>query len=98
MADGKPKFDVVVLVLVIGVMVGGFWMVGSSAGDKMETIETRISHVHEGVQGIAMQVADLQNEMNAIKASAKAAAAAPAAAPAAASAPTAAAAAPAKKK
>jgi hypothetical protein len=69
--------DVVVLVLMLGVLVGGFWMVGTSSGEKMEVLETRMSHVDNGLKGLAQQLVDIQQSVNDLKMAAGAKPAAP---------------------
>ncbi len=76
--DSKPKVDVIVLVLVLGVMVGGFMMVGKTVDDKAEGLEIRMSHVMDSVKGVALQVAELQHTVNTAHKAAAAAVAEPA--------------------
>ena len=97
MSEGKVfKLDVIMIVLLIGVVIAGFWMTGAAMDAQMGVLEQKIDVVQVQTKGTMQAVADVHDLLRQMKAptAAPAAAPAPAPAPAKAAAP---AAAPAKK-
>jgi outer membrane murein-binding lipoprotein Lpp len=95
MSEGKVlKLDVIMIVILIGVVLAGFWMTGTAMDAQMGVLEQKIDVVQTQTKGTMQAVADLHDAIRAMKAPAVA----PAPAPAPAAAPAKAAPAPAPAK
>jgi len=84
MSEGKAfNLDVVMIILLMGVVLAGFWMSGTAMDAQMGVLEQKIDVVQTEAKGARKAIA----EIHALLRQAKAASAAPATAPAPAAAP-----------
>jgi hypothetical protein len=85
MAEGKTaKLDVILIVVLLAVMVGGFWMTGSAMHERTEVINQKVEVVQSQTKETLDVILDVQRALREVKGGqAAAAAAAPAAAVAA---------------
>jgi uncharacterized protein YdgA (DUF945 family) len=74
---GKLKLDIVLIIALLAVMVGGFWMTGSALDERIEALDQKIQVVDTRVKEVMDKLIDVQNMVHAQK---TAAAVAPAAA------------------
>jgi hypothetical protein len=76
--------DVVILILLLAVMVGGFWMTSQAVDGKMEALAGQVATIQQGNGQVLEKLADIRNVLGELKRAHQAGAApAPAAAPAA---------------
>jgi len=81
MSEGKAfKLDVVMIIVLMGVVIAGFWMTGTALDAQMGVLESKIDVVQAQTKGTMKAVADLHEMLRQMKALAAAPAAAPAAA------------------
>jgi len=88
MAEGTtPRLDVIVIVVLLAVMVGGFWMTASAMHERVDALDQKVQVVDTRVREVMDKLVDIQAMIHAQKAAAAPAPAGPAAAPAAPAAP-----------
>jgi hypothetical protein len=83
MSEGKVfRVDVIMIILLMGVVLAGFWMTGTAMDAQMGVLEQKIEVVQTQTKGNMQTLSEIREAIRQLKASTAAAAMPPAAAPA----------------
>jgi hypothetical protein len=67
MSEPKAKFDIVLVVLLMGVAIAGFWMTGYAMNAQMEVLEQKIEVVQVQTKATMRTVAELHDTLRQLK-------------------------------